>query len=81
MVARMIRLLYCSGTTGFPKGCLATHRTFVFHCINNAIEKGLNVHDRALLSSLIYFNAGRSFTLGMIYYGATVFLHERFGAE
>jgi acyl-coenzyme A synthetase/AMP-(fatty) acid ligase len=60
---------------------LATQRTFVFHCINNAIEKGLNVHDRALLSSPIYFNAGRSFTLGMIYYGATVFVHERFDAE
>jgi acyl-CoA synthetase (AMP-forming)/AMP-acid ligase II len=73
-------VLLTSGTTGFPKGCLATHRTFVFHCINNAIEKGLNVHDRALLSSPIYFNAGRSFTLGMIYFGATVFLHERFNA-
>src|ERR1051325_2453532 len=67
-----------SGTTGFPKGCLATHRTFVFHCINNAIEKGLGVHDVAVLSSPIYFNAGRSFTLGMIYFGATVILHERF---
>ena len=74
-------VLLTSGTTGFPKGCLATQRTFVFHCINNAIEKGLNVHDRALLSSPIYFNAGRSFTLGMIYYGATVFVHERFDAE
>ncbi len=74
-------VLLTSGTTGFPKGCLTTHRTFVLHCINNAIEKGLNAHDRALLSSPIYFNAGRSFTLGMIYYGATVFIHERFDAE
>jgi acyl-CoA synthetase (AMP-forming)/AMP-acid ligase II len=74
-------VLLTSGTTGFPKGCLSTHRTFVFHCINNAIEKGLNVRDRALLSSPIYFNAGRSFTLGMIYYGATVFMHERFDAR
>jgi len=74
-------VLLTSGTTGFPKGCLTTHRTFVFHCINNAIEKGLGVHDRALLASPIYFNAGRSFTLGIIYYGGTVFLHERFDAE
>jgi acyl-CoA synthetase (AMP-forming)/AMP-acid ligase II len=74
-------VLLTSGTTGFPKGCLTSHRTFVYHCINNAIEKGLNVHDRALLSSPIYFNAGRSFTLGMIYFGATVFLHERFDAR
>jgi acyl-CoA synthetase (AMP-forming)/AMP-acid ligase II len=74
-------VLLTSGTTGFPKGCLATHRTFVFHCINNAIEKGLGVHDKALLSSPIYFNAGRSFTLGIIYFGGTVILHERFEAE
>ncbi len=74
-------VLLTSGTTGFPKGCLATHRTFVFHCINNAIEKGLGVHDRAILSSPIYFNAGRSFTLGIIYYGGTMFLHQRFDAE
>jgi acyl-CoA synthetase (AMP-forming)/AMP-acid ligase II len=74
-------VLLTSGTTGFPKGCLATHRTFVFHCINNAIEKGLGAHDKAILSSPIYFNAGRSFTLGIIYFGGTMILHERFDAE
>ena len=74
-------VMLTSGTTGFPKGCLATHRTFDFHCINNAIEKGLAAHDKALLSSPIYFNAGRSFTLGIIYFGGTVILHERFDAE
>ena len=74
-------VLLTSGTTGFPKGCLATQRTFVFHCINNAIEKGLGAHDRAILSSPIYFNAGRSFTLGIIYFGGTMILHERFDAE
>jgi len=74
-------ILLTSGTTGFPKGCLTTHRTFVFHCINNAIEKGLGAHDKAILSSPLYFNAGRSFTLGIIYFGGTMILHERFDAE
>ncbi|MGZ8522632.1 MAG: class I adenylate-forming enzyme family protein [Candidatus Binatia bacterium] len=74
-------VLLTSGTTGFPKGCLATQRTFVFHCINNAIEKGLGAHDKAILSSPIYFNAGRSFTLGIIYFGGTMILHERFDAD
>ena len=74
-------VMLTSGTTGFPKGCLTTQRTFVFHCINNAIEKGLGVHDIAILSSPIYFNAGRSFTLGIIYFGGTMILHERFDAE
>lgn len=74
-------VMLTSGTTGFPKGCLTTHRTFVFHCINNAIEKGLGAHDKAILSSPLYFNAGRSFTLGIIYFGGTVVLHERFDAD
>jgi fatty-acyl-CoA synthase len=74
-------VMLTSGTTGFPKGCLATQRTFVFHCINNAIEKGLGAHDKAILSSPIYFNAGRSFTLGIIYFGGMMILHERFDAE
>jgi len=74
-------VMLTSGTTGFPKGCLTTHRTFVFHCINNAIEKGLGAHDKAILSSPLYFNAGRSFTLGIIYFGGAVILHERFDAE
>src|SRR5262245_38759197 len=74
-------VMMTSGTTGFPKGCLTTHRTFVFHCINNAIEKGLGAHDKAILSSPLYFNAGRSFTLGIIYFGGTMILHERFDAE
>jgi len=74
-------VLLTSGTTGFPKGCLTTQRTFVFHCINNAIEKGLGAHDIAILSSPIYFNAGRSFTLGIIYFGGTMILHDRFDAE
>src|SRR5438309_3391893 len=74
-------VMLTSGTTGFPKGCLATQRTFVFHCINNAIEKGLGAHDKAILSSPIYFNAGRSFTLGITYFGGTTILHERFDAE
>ena len=74
-------VMLTSGTTGFPKGCLTTQRTFVFHCINNAIEKGLGAHDTGILSSPIYFNAGRSFTLGIIYFGGTMILHERFDAE
>jgi len=74
-------VMLTSGTTGFPKGCLATQRTFVFHCINNAIEKGLGAHDTAILSSPIYFNAGRSFTLGITYFGGTMILHERFDPE
>lgn len=74
-------VLLTSGTTGCPKGCLSTHRAFAFVCIGNAIEKGLGVHDTAILASPLYFNVGRSFTLSIIFFGGTIILHERFDAE
>ena len=71
-------VMITSGTTGFPKACVTSHRTYVFHCINNAVEKGLGVHDASLLSSPIYFSHGRSFALGTLYFGGTVILHSHF---
>jgi acyl-CoA synthetase (AMP-forming)/AMP-acid ligase II len=71
-------VMITSGTTGFPKGCLTSHRTYVFHCINNAIEKGLGAHDVALLSSPIYFSHGRSFTIAILYFGGTMIIQSHF---
>lgn len=71
-------VMITSGTTGFPKACVTNHRTYVFHCVNNAIEKGLGAHDTSLLSSPIYFSHGRSFTLGTLYFGGTVIIQPRF---
>lgn len=71
-------IMITSGTTGFPKACLTTHRTYVFVCINNAIEKGLGVHDTALLVSPIYFSHGRAFGLGTLYLGGTMIFHSHF---
>jgi acyl-CoA synthetase (AMP-forming)/AMP-acid ligase II len=73
-------VMITSGTTGFPKGCLANHRTYVLICINNAIEKGMGPHDTAILASPIYFSHGRNFSLTAIYFGGTLVLHERFEA-
>jgi fatty-acyl-CoA synthase len=74
-------VMITSGTTGFPKGCLANHRTFVLICVNNAIEKGMGPHDVAILASPIYFSHGRNFSLTTIYFGGTLILHERFDAS
>jgi acyl-CoA synthetase (AMP-forming)/AMP-acid ligase II len=74
-------VMITSGTTGFPKGCLADHRTYVFICINNAIEKGMGPHDTAILASPIYFSHGRNFGLTTLYFGGTLIMHERFDAE
>ena len=74
-------VMITSGTTGFPKGCLANHRTYVLICVNNAIEKGMGPHDVAILASPIYFSHGRNFSLTTIYFGGTLVLHERFDAS
>ena len=71
-------VMITSGTTGFPKACLTSHRTYGLQCINNAVEKGLGAHDTALLSSPIYFGHGRSFTIGTLYFGGTVIIHSHF---
>jgi hypothetical protein len=55
-----------SCATGFPKACLTTHRTYVFVCINNAIEKGMGPHDTALRASPLYFIHGRNFSLTLV---------------
>ena len=70
-----------SGTTGFPKACAINHETYVLRSINNAISKGLNQHQRALLTLPLHFNAGRGTMIGMLYLGSTVFIHERFDEE
>ncbi|MDP6560366.1 MAG: AMP-binding protein, partial [Candidatus Binatia bacterium] len=71
-------IMLTSGTTGFPKGCLVSHRAYAFSCINNSIEKGLGLHDTALLSSPIYFNHGRAYTLAVLFFGGSVIIQPRF---
>ena len=74
-------VMITSGTTGFPKACAINHETYVLRSINNAISKGLNRHQRALLTLPLHFNAGRGTMIGMLYLGSTVFIHERFDEE
>lgn len=74
-------VMITSGTTGFPKGCQINHETYALRSINNAITKGLNNNERALITLPLHFNAGRGSMMGMLYLGGTVLIQEKFNEE
>ncbi len=63
-----------SGTTGLPKGPLATHRQFESRFMPYWMNLGFNSYDRFVSATPLYFGAGRGFTWSMLYAGATVAL-------
>jgi fatty-acyl-CoA synthase len=67
-----------SGTTGRPKGCIKTHKSYLHSCIINLqgkrMVKGLN----ELLVVPIYYNSGRNSLITQLTFGGTVHLRERF---
>ena len=74
-------IMTTSGTTGFPKGCIINHETYVLRSLNNAIHRAFHRDARALLTLPLQFNAGRGSTVGVLFIGGTVFIHERFNEE
>lgn len=71
-------LMFTSGTTGEPRGALATHRARMLWVLNAAIEYGLNEQDRYLGTMPQVHSAGLTFTLMHLYVGATVRILEHF---
>ncbi len=74
-------LMFTSGTTGEPKGALATHRARMLWVLNAAIHYGLNDTDRYLGTMSLVHSAGLTFTLIHLYVGATVRILDRFDAS
>jgi long-chain acyl-CoA synthetase len=71
-------LMFTSGTTGRPKGALATHRARMLWVLNAAIEYGLGQRDVYLGTMPQVHSAGLTFTLMHLYAGATVRLMPHF---
>lgn len=71
-------LMFTSGTTGEPKGALATHRARMLWVLNAAIQYGLRDDDLYLGTMPQVHSAGLTFTLMHLYVGATVRILERF---
>jgi len=63
-----------SGTTGRPTGALVTHRQFYERFVNQWVTLGINVNDRFVALTPLYFGAGRSFSMCLLAAGGTVVL-------
>jgi acyl-CoA synthetase (AMP-forming)/AMP-acid ligase II len=74
-------LMFTSGTTGEPKGAIATHRARMLWVLNATIQYGLDESDVYLGTMPQVHSAGLTFTLMHLYAGATVRIMPRFDAE
>jgi acyl-CoA synthetase (AMP-forming)/AMP-acid ligase II len=74
----LFSILYTSGTTGRPKGVMASHRNTMANTINMTLELNIQKNDVTLLVMPLYHNGGVWPTLVHFYRGARIILHRRF---
>ncbi|WP_028936762.1 long-chain-fatty-acid--CoA ligase [Pseudonocardia spinosispora] len=62
--------LYTSGTTGFPKGAMLTHRAMVAHSANVSATIGAQPDDAFMVAMPLFHVGGSSYALCALYTGA-----------
>lgn len=67
-----------SGTTGRPKGCVKTHKSYLHSCVINMLGKRMQPGMSELLVVPIYYNSGRNSLITQLSFGGTIHLRERF---
>jgi acyl-CoA synthetase (AMP-forming)/AMP-acid ligase II len=63
-----------SGTTGQPKGPSITHQQMLRRFWTHWINLGLNSNDRYVSATPLFFGAGRTFAMSVLFAGGTVVL-------
>ena len=66
--------LYTSGTTGFPKGAMLTHRGMLAHARNVSASQDFGPGSRAQVAMPLFHVGGTSYALIVITAGARIFL-------
>ena len=75
-------ILYTSGTTGEPKGCMHTHSTIMFTAVGGAIWEGMEADSVILDTAPLFHVTGMQHSMNApIYAGATIALLPRWDPE
>ncbi|MHB1126810.1 MAG: long-chain-fatty-acid--CoA ligase [Bacillota bacterium] len=72
---------YTSGTTGFPKGAMLTHRNIIMRSLNGIAEMGTTPHWVGYSGSPMFHVAGFYIHLPILMRGGTVVLQKQFNVE
>ena len=75
-------ILYTSGTTGEPKGCVHTHSTIMFTAVGGAIWEGMSADSVVLGTAPLFHVTGMQHSMNApIYAGASIALLPRWAPE
>ncbi len=77
-----IFILYTSGTTGFPKGALYTHKMLFWNSINTQLRLDITSHDRSISCTPMFHTGGWNvIPTPFLHHGAYVCLMKKFDPD